>query len=73
MLPDSEMELFLIFSKFLKEFIYKEIQKIWNYQLDEHTTLLLAYSLASKLLHWFETITYEIVFDSEQWPKKTKK
>ena len=41
---------FLIFSKFLKELIYKEIQKIWNYQLDEDTTLLSAYTLASQIL-----------------------
>ena len=50
MLSASEMWRFLVFSKFLKEFIYKEIQKIWNYQLDEDTTLLLAYTLAPQLL-----------------------
>ena len=46
----SEMWRFLIFSKFLKQLIYKEIQKIWNYQLDEDTALLLAYTLASQVL-----------------------
>ena len=30
--------------------MYKEIQKIWNYQLDEDTILLLAYTLASQIL-----------------------
>ena len=50
MLLVSEMWRFLIFSKFFKEPIYKEIQKVWNYQLDEDTTLLSAYTQASQIL-----------------------
>ena len=51
MLLVSEMwRFFVFFSKFLQEIIYKEISKIWNYQLDEDTTLLSAYTQASQIL-----------------------
>ena len=42
--------IFFFFFKFLKELIYKEIHKIWNYQIDEDTTLLSAYTQASQIL-----------------------
>ena len=50
MLLVSEIWRFLTFSKFLEELIYKEIQKIWKYWLDEDATLLSAYNQASQIL-----------------------
>ena len=51
MLLVSEMWRFLnFFSKFLQEIFYKEIRKIWKYQLGEDTTLLSAYTQAPQIL-----------------------
>ena len=59
----SEMWRFLIFSKVLKELIYKKILIIWKYHLDEDTTLLSVYTLASQNLPLNMTAQIVVVFE----------